>query len=554
MPIVPIRDLGSIGVVTDTDPFDLHAPAFTMAVNARFEDKRITRGPVFGTAGTLATNTAPRYAISYKQLAGNTQFLLANLDGTINSWAAGSAGGASTETGVSLAGYTPSTYTEPYTATINNDVVYINRPDRVPWLKTKAATAFTALGGGWDATWRCKAFRSVAGVLVAINVTKGATAFPTMVKTSDFTVFDAAPGAWVAATTNSATENILADLQEPLIDGANLRQNMILYSNNETWLMQPRGDSLMFNYSRLFTNAGALSQNCVVEYNQEHYVFGNDDIWAHNGYSKRSIAAGSVRDFIFDNLVRADLSFAFVVHNPRLNEIMFCYPSKDSATVSSGFPYVSAQGCNRAAVYNYRAKTWYFYDLPYITSAALGVPFTGATYNDFSSISYASFPGSYASQDDGSLLTLMTASNGPLVTSHGTIGAAVRSMTLPKEAQASGVYDSAANAGVVIERSYLDMDQFGAHLSGYKVAKTMYPEGRFDPGAAAMTFQFASADYPSSPAPNYDTASMTFDGSANYQLDFRASGRYLSLKATYSGLPNFTLSGFDFAFDVIGRR
>lgn len=550
MPIVPIRDLGSLGVNTDADPFDLHGAAFTMAVNARFEDKRITRGPVFGIAGTLA-NASPRFTLSYKQLSGNTQFLIANDDGTINSWSASGLGSASVETPVSAFGWTPSSYTEPYTGTINNDVVYINRPDRTPWYKTKSATAFATLGGGWDSTWRCKALRSVAGVLVAINVTKGPTAYPTMVKTSDFTVFDTPPGAWVASTTNSATENIIADLQEPLIDGCPLRQNLILYSNNETWTMQPRGDSLMFNYSRTFTNAGAISQNCVAEYNSLHFVFGNNDIWTHDGYNRKSIAAGRVRDFIYGSLVRSQANQFFVFHSPNINEIAFCYVSTDpfcAFPVGSSYP-----GCNRAAVYNYRSDTWYFYDLPYVTSAALGVPFTGAHYADMSAVSYASYSGSYSSLNDSTLLSVMTVAPG-LVSARGTLSAAVRSLTLPKQAQSSGVYDPVATADVFIERRYIDMDDFQQQIRGYKVVKGLYPEGHFDPSAGPITFQFGSADYPNSPLPVYDTPAMTFDGASNYQLDFRSAGRYLSLQATYSGAQGFSLSGFDFDFDVTGRR
>jgi hypothetical protein len=555
LPIVPIRDLGSIGVITDTDPFDLHMPAFTMAVNARFEDKRISRGPIFGTAGTLVTHPHPRFAISYKQLSGATQFLIANLDGTITSWSAGSVGGGpSVETDISYSGWLPSAYSEPYTATINNDVVYVNRPDRVPWAKTKGAASFTALAN-WDSSWRCKAIRSVGGVIVALNVTKGATAYPTMIKTSDFTVFDAVPGAWTATTTNSATENILADLGEPLIDGANLRQNLILYSNNETWTMQPRGDALMFNYYRTFTNAGVINQNCVAEYNAEHFVFGNDDIWAHDGYQKRSIAAGHVRDFIYGNMVRTQSAQFFAFHNPNLYEIAFCYVSSDPyCRFPVGTQGILFPGCNRAAVYNYRAKTWYFYDLPYVTSAALGVAFTGAHYSDMAGISYASYAGSYSALNDSSVLAVMMTCEAQTLP-FGTLAPAVRTFALPKQAQAAGVYDPVATGPVFLERAYLDMDSLGEQqLRGYKVAKAVYPEGRFDASAGPITFKFGSADYPNSPLPVYDTAEQTFDGSAYYKLNFRAAGRYLSMQANYVGQQGFSFSGFDFDFEVTGRR
>lgn len=46
---LPIRDLGSTGVVTDVDPYNLPFNAFTRANNVRFQSGRVSRAPVFRT-------------------------------------------------------------------------------------------------------------------------------------------------------------------------------------------------------------------------------------------------------------------------------------------------------------------------------------------------------------------------------------------------------------------------------------------------------------------------------------------------------------------------
>jgi hypothetical protein len=384
-------------------------------------------------------------------------------------------------------------------------------------------------------------------VLVAINVTKGGIKYPTMVKTSDFTTFNSTPGAWNAATNNSATENVIGDLNDPLVDGYVLRDRMILYALNETWAMEYRGDDLMFNYRRLFSNRGVISQNCVAESNNIHYVFGNDDIWTHDGYTNKSIALGRVRDFVYNNLIKAEAHQFFVVNNAKQGEMLFCYVSSDEYCAFPVGGAVGYPGCNRAAVYNYQYDTWYFYDLPYLTGASLGVAYTGSTYGNMSSLSYDSVSGSFNSLFDGTRLYLLTTS-----TSTPTISSSVRLYEAPNISSGVGVVDVAATAPVFIENKMMDMDDVAKDLRGYKVVNQMWPEATFGAGAPAMVFTWGSSDAPNV-QPVYDHE-MTFDGATYSKLDFNAPGRYLSLKVTYSGFQDFRLSGWDIDYQIFGHR
>ena len=556
MPIAPIRDLGSVGVIADRDPYDNPVAAFTFASNARFEDGRITRGPVFATVGTLAANAAPRYAFSYKQLAGTQQYHIANRDGTVTNWTAQTLGGASLETTISPVAWTPANSDFPYTSDEVQDVVYLNRPDHVPWYKPKGSTLFANLpdagGLGWNSTWRCAAIRAVGGVLAAINVTKGATAYPTMVKTSDFMVFGSPPAEWVGSTTNSATEQIIADLAEPLVDGWPLRDKLMLYSENETWAMEPRYDSLMFNYRRLFTestSSGVINQNCVAEYNNQHYVFGSTDIWQHDGFNRKSLAAGKVRDFIYNSMDKTQSNLFFVDHNARLNEIMFCYVSNDPYC---RYPNVALAGCNRCAVFNYRSGTWYFYDLPYIVSGDLGISVTGTTYTGISPETYDSVVGSFSSFGDATKPVLMmvgTAQSGD----YGSLACAVRSFDRIGQSATNGILDVPATAPVFLENQGIDLDGLQVELRGYKVIKAIYPEGRFTPDPGTLTFQFATKDGAGAPQSAYSDA-MTYDGNALYKLDYTEAGRFLDMKITTSDIVAFSLSGMDVDLVKTGNR
>lgn len=44
---LPIRGLGSVGVVTDIDPYSLPINAYTRAKNVRFNEAKVTRAPIY---------------------------------------------------------------------------------------------------------------------------------------------------------------------------------------------------------------------------------------------------------------------------------------------------------------------------------------------------------------------------------------------------------------------------------------------------------------------------------------------------------------------------
>lgn len=544
MPIAPVRNIGRYGVIYDQDPFDIPVCAFTMSSNARFENNKITRGPVFGLVGDLSTLSPPKFSISYLSPQGIPTYQIAKQDGNVYSFVPGGGG-----TSLSPSGYTGSNFDQSYTSCIVNDVVYLNRPDRVPWFMLREGSQYANLTN-WDSTWRCQAMRAFNGQIIAINVTKGGVAYPSMIAWSDFTVWQSVPGSWSAATTNSAGSNVLADLGDPLVDGLALRSTFVLYSSNETWSMTATGDASVFSFARMFNGWGTISQNCVVEVNNVHYVLGNDRIWRHDGYTPQDISVGRVRDFIYKNMDKANAWQFFVVSKPRDNEIHFCYRSIDSYCAFPINGVNDYHGCNKAAVYNYKADTWYFYDMPYVTSAGYMTPQPTATWDSLAPATWDSINGSYSTYGDASKLTLYYTSEA--ASAYG-ITSAIRSFEAPGSIYGSGTIDTAATADVNLYVSQFNLSELGANIRGYKVLRTIYPLGRVDQSSSPLMFSIRESDYS-----NFNSAPITggmpFDGSTNYQLDFLAAGRYLGMQITYTDVRNFTLSGFDAEFSLTGQR
>lgn len=535
-----LRNLGQYGILTDPDPYDLPPTAFSSGVNVRFRNGRVYSAPVFRNVFALGTAN-PRFLASGTPTSGLDLLMIGYENGRVFRFLSGA------ETDYSVTSYSPSSVEGVWTTCHLADVFYVNREDRVPWALRTSDTNFKVLAGGWDSGWTCKLLRACSGALVALNVTKSGTATQTMVKTSSFALAGAVPGSWDQTDpSTNATENILAEMEGPIVDAANLGDYLMIYSQNQTWRMSLSGDVEVFNYEKLPFQNGVINANCSIEINSRNYVFGVDDIWMHDGVSQQSICEGQVRSYIFSSLDISKASRCFVSHNQQYRELHFCYVSGDSLASFANAP----DGCNRQAVFNYVTNTWTFDDLPLVYSAAranLDSTLTWAT----AASTWDTVGGTWQDQEDTAkrVLTYVGDTSTPysLTTSLYAfdpwgLGSVV---AFP--------VDTNATRPLFLARDGIDLDELGEDLQGYKQINYIIPQGRIDPSSTAtIDFQFGASDYFSDPAIFYP--SMSYDGNTLYKCDFNAAGRYLSLKISFSDYKTMSLSGFDLDLQVTGDR
>lgn len=536
MAILPLRDFGAVGCIKDVDPFDLPPNAFDTAVNVRFSNGVLKRGPVYRTIQNLSKD--PAFIDGLTPLTGLDYIAVGYKDGTIERI---TPSGSSV---ISPSGWTPSTAELQYTSTNLADVYYTNREDRVPWYIQRGGTAMADIPG-WTSTWRCKSLRAFNSQLIAIGMTEGASEYPTTVRWSDFTLDGVPPASWTPTTSNSAGRTTLADMVNPLIDGFALRQAMVLYSRDEIWAMEPSGDNNVYNFRRIFSNAGVINKNCVVEYDGRHYVFGFDDIYVHDGVNRESISQGKVRQFIYQTMNKKFASKFFVAHNRPLNEIMFCYVSGDSEVA---FETLDGTGCNRAAVFNYVNGTWTFYDLPFVTFAGVANLDTSLTWAQGDN-SWELTGGSWFDTDDGYKRNLM------FVGLNSTRYGLTRRIHVFEDYSTGTTtqpVDTVATVNARASRTGIDLDELNLELRGFKQIISIYPEARVFADGAPLTFTFGTSLYPAQ-TPTYGTP-MTYDGYDDYKLDYRDSGRFLALQISYPDYKSFSVSGIDFDVAVTGNR
>lgn len=432
--------------------------------------------------------------------------------------------------------------TQHYTSTYLGSVTYLNRPSAPPVYFGPVSTALQGLPG-WDGAMTCRSLRTFGDYLIALNVTKGTNANPSLVKWSDLTLNGLPPASWNQNDpTTSAGENPLEALSTPLVDGFPLRGRFILYSEDQIWAMALSGDTFIFDFARIFGDGGLIAPGCVAEVDGMHYCFGTTDIYRHDGNSKQSIIDKRNKDYVFRNLNQKFTEACFVLYMPKFAEIMFGYNTGDSTT------YPGATHCNKGAIYNIPGDTWSFVDLPNVGAACLSTLNDTLTYATAAVQTYANVGGSYFDQDntfEQNVVAVSAALSGTLSTNR------LLAYDFADKGSLAFPYSAEANSPAFLERTGIDLDQVGSDLTTYKIIRRVYPLVSIFENVP-IQLQVGGAITPAG-APNWGPV-VSFNPVTQYKVDVMKGGRYLGIRFLIGSPVDFEINGFDIDVGTAGRR
>jgi hypothetical protein len=304
----------------------------------------------------------------------------------------------------------------------------------------------------------------------------------------------------------------------------------------------------VFQFFKVTGDRGIINTNCVVEVDGIHYVFDDDDIYAYDGAGNpRSICDQRVRNYIFRNIDILKKSKCFVYHNEATHEIWFAHNSKGDDCFYTG---ADCTYCNLAAVYNYTDNTWTFYDLPNVSSMSAATLDESEAWSSLSAtLTWDNIGSSWADQEGRkirSTFALSVLDSDLSLTSDRIVNAddeVHTSMALPAEDEIVPL--------PYVERTGMDMDDFGEEIRSYKMFKALYPQVRCR-GNATVNFKFGGTTYLNEEV-TWE-ALQEFDPTTDYKCDSRANGRYLSWYAEAADDNAFFLSGFDLDVVAPSRR
>lgn len=518
MTYIPLRKIGTGGIVTDQDPYDLELTQFPRGNNVTFHEGRI--GKALGH--TVKTNLGfqPTGALgflvngAYSMIIGSNSKLY-KYDGT-------NITDVTKTSNATTYGASPRWQAEQL-----GSAILFNNGGQPPQYLTTSGTRFADLPN-WPSTVRTQCIKPYKSFLIMMGYTDGATEYPFTVRWSDEFDPTSVPTDYdITSTTNLAGTNVLNGNYGHLIDQLTLGDSNLIYAERGVFVMDQIGGPLVFQFRDLFTDDGIINRGAVAELSGQHLVVGQKDIYIHDGNQKRSIANNRVRKQFYNEL--DDTRSVYCISVTERSEVWICYGNNDAP---------DAQSANRALIYNWNQDAFTFIDLP--NCRAL-------TYSDKlgSVVTWASLTQSYneISQSWDALSKTTEANNIAL------FGLDFVNSKLLTMNDSNGAAGSAFSA--FLEATKLDLDSvLGKATNTVKQINQIMPQIE---GVGTVTFELGSSMAPQDPV-NWQKTHI-YNIESDHKIDTRVAGRYLALRIeSNNNNGTWQLTGLDIDVAEVAAR
>ena len=554
MPNLPVRGLGTSGLLPDVNPHDLPLTGFSDGANVLFRDGAVVRAPVFkilaeitGTTNDLSdTNESDiRGVFNYNSSISGAVVGVATKDNKVYEYDNG------TQTNETPAGASSSVSDGIWTSCELAGFIVLSRSTSEPYIKDPVThTTFKLMSDGdWPSADRAKSMRAFKDFIIALNVTESGTQKGTMVKWTDAVQYRTAYNTgvvWTGSASNLAGANILTDLRTNIVDGLELGNAFIVYSTTESVIMDYTGSNSVFSFRNFYKGDGVINVNCVASTGTEHYVFGDSDIYTHNGVTVKSLADGKIKQTIYSDIVRDQIDKCFA-HYDNVNKLVyFCYPS-----ASNNIAYTNTFYANRAAVYDIRSQTWSFVDLPnFVGAAYANISLSSGSYSSVTS-TYAENANKYSQYEDSSPRI------SAFVGAEDTANNMSASRIYANDMLVTGLMSASAHPETLktayVERIGLDLDETQAPLRSFKQFKSVIPQITTLGGADQVRVSLGFTNLPYDTNPTYTTV-YNFTPNIDHKIDSKAAGRLLAYKVEELNGNLFDFSAADFEVELMASR
>lgn len=345
-----------VGVNKSINSADLPLDAWSEVLNVSFKDGRSRKAAgynsIFGTTPSNILTLAPAVEGGVLYWYEATYDKIYKTDGNVHI------------DSTRLSGDYTANDNDGWVATNLNTLLVFNNAVDVPQTRYFGSDNFVDLPN-WPTGMTTKVMRSYKNYLIALNTTEGGVNYPTTVRWSSPADPGQAPFTWdITDATNDAGENYLADTQGAIVDGRKLRDSFIIYKEDAVYSMNYIGGVFVFSFRQLFDDVGALSKNCIAEFEGKHFVVGQGDVYVHNGVQKSSVISGKMRDYLFSNIKTEAFKKTFVVPDYSNTEMWICFPSNQNNDNDE---------CDLALIWNWIDNNWSIRQLPNIRYATYGV-------------------------------------------------------------------------------------------------------------------------------------------------------------------------------------
>lgn len=356
MPILNVRDLGSTGVITDIEPWDLPPGALSDGINFRASSgKIITCGGLRDAAGG-DTGDELGHITQSTDLDKNSLWVLLG-EKSIRVF-----DGAAIQSVDQNISFPPGLSNPDLWSTCQiGAMVFMNHPEWFPiyWEDRDGAVELAKMlpwapGQLWsDVNYSCKVLRAHKNFLWALGMAEDGDVFSDKVRWSHPAEPNGIPYTWQTPLEDKSSIAGYVTLGRggSIVGGESLRDSFIIYSDEAINAFDYVGDALGWRRRQISASAGLAGKEAVVEVNGTHFFISRDDIMAFDGNTVQSLMHNKLRTRLAQSINNEARAKSWAAHNQAFNEIWFAVPEGDAE-----FP-------NTAYVFNYRDGTWALRDL-----------------------------------------------------------------------------------------------------------------------------------------------------------------------------------------------
>jgi len=533
MALIPVNNVGEVGIVKDINPWELPPNVWSDGNNVRSEHGAITKSP--GYAEVMATcPIVPLYITNLNTAADNYWI--------IGGTAAIHVFKESNTTWYNITGTSgpySATAEENWTSTVLGGILIMTNGFDDPqfWALTNGEPSTSTVMAdltAWPADTECKSMRAFRSFLVALNVNDSSgvsdVGYSRLVKWSTEAATQTLPSSWdeTSATVDAGTYE-LADTRGAILDGLPLRDTFMIYKDDSIYSMTYVGTPFIFAFRQLSPSVGALTKNCVAEFDGGHFFFGNGDIYINDGQKVTSILPHKIRDYVFDFIDGAQYKKSFVVADYGNTEMWACFPTAEN----------TSDQCNKAVVWNWTNKAFTLRDLPNLSHIGYGSiadPNSFTTWAAATGITWSAALGAWSA-------TWSTVEN-VLV---------MASLTDTKiYRNASGNQEDTTDMTSYIERTGMAMGAQGQEdRTSVKRIKAIWP--RMEVSGANTVNVYVGTQMSTEEGVTW-TSAYTFNPDSESKVSCRASGKLYGVKFESTGDFDWRLDGYDIELDDAGRR
>ena len=143
--------------------------------------------------------------------------------------------------------------------------------------------------------------------------------------------------------------------------GGQIGDSFMVYKEDCIYVMNYIGPPFIFGFKVMAKDIGLLSPNGLDVFDGGHVFIGNNNVYLNNGQSVQPLLSDKLQTEMFDDMSGDNYFRSFVVADKLNTEMLIAWPAQDS------------RHCNRGILWNWRTGTMGLRELPDIDYACEGV-------------------------------------------------------------------------------------------------------------------------------------------------------------------------------------